>query len=128
MNPMVHFEMPVKNARRAQDFYSKTFGWKIEQWQDNDYWMVTTTETDKKGMPLKPGSINGAFYKQSTKTKNPIPVIAVSDISGYLDRAKAAGAKVVQKKNPVGDMGFYAQIRDTEGNLVGLWESASAAG
>jgi len=31
---------------------------------------------------------------------------------------------VVVARQPVGDMGFTAYFKDTEGNLVGLWEDA----
>jgi predicted enzyme related to lactoylglutathione lyase len=30
----------------------------------------------------------------------------------------------VSDREPVGDMGFAAYFKDTEGNLVGLWETA----
>ena len=30
MNPIVHFEIPAKDMKRAKEFYGKLFGWKIE--------------------------------------------------------------------------------------------------
>jgi predicted enzyme related to lactoylglutathione lyase len=30
----------------------------------------------------------------------------------------------VPRKQPVGDMGFTAYVKDPEGNVVGLWETA----
>jgi predicted enzyme related to lactoylglutathione lyase len=33
--------------------------------------------------------------------------------------------KIGRSKEAVGDMGFAAYFTDTEGNLVGLWETAS---
>ncbi len=29
-------------------------------------------------------------------------------------------------KTPVGDMGFAAYFKDTEGNVIGLWETAGS--
>jgi predicted enzyme related to lactoylglutathione lyase len=31
MNPVVHFEMPAKDNKRVADFYTKAFGWKMNQ-------------------------------------------------------------------------------------------------
>lgn len=30
----------------------------------------------------------------------------------------------IDKRTPVGDMGFAAYFEDSEGNLMGLWENA----
>jgi predicted enzyme related to lactoylglutathione lyase len=37
---------------------------------------------------------------------------------------EAAGGKAVTERMPVGDMGFAGYFTDTEGNLIGLWETA----
>ena len=34
----------------------------------------------------------------------------------------AAGGSVVKQKELIEEMGYFAYISDTEGNLVGLWE------
>jgi predicted enzyme related to lactoylglutathione lyase len=34
----------------------------------------------------------------------------------------------VTGREPVGDMGFSADATDTEGNVVGLWETARGEG
>lgn len=46
-------------------------------------------------------------------------------MSGKVVRnVEAAGGKTAGEKMPVGDMGFAAYFTDTEGNLIGLWETA----
>jgi uncharacterized protein len=37
-----------------------------------------------------------------------------------------AGGTTVNERMPVGDMGFAAYFKDTEGNLMGLWETRSS--
>jgi predicted enzyme related to lactoylglutathione lyase len=37
-----------------------------------------------------------------------------------LGRVKTAGGEIVQSKTHIGDPGFIAMIRDTEGNTIGL--------
>ncbi len=36
MNPVVHFEMPAEDGKRMTEFYTKTFGWNIQQYGSRD--------------------------------------------------------------------------------------------
>ncbi len=60
---VVHFEVVANNLKRAQEFYSKAFGWTMSPMPQFDYVMVGTTESDKDGTPTKPGAINGGMMK-----------------------------------------------------------------
>lgn len=77
---------------------------------------------DENMMPTEPGAINGALYLREEPEEAPSLVINVPSIDEYLKKIEKAGGKVVWQKEPVGDFGFYAQISDTEGNVLGLWE------
>jgi uncharacterized protein len=123
MNPIVHFEIPVKDPKRAKAFYEDMFGWDIKQWGSMDYWMATTTEADKLGRPAKPGAINGALYKTAGK-EAPVLVIAVQSIDDHVKMITKAGGSLVAKKAKVGEMGYYAKVTDSEGNVIGLWQMA----
>jgi predicted enzyme related to lactoylglutathione lyase len=41
-----------------------------------------------------------------------------------LAKIESLGGSTVVGKQPVGDMGFSAYFTDSEGNLMGLWQSA----
>ena len=71
MNPVVHFEIPAEDKKRMSDFYSKVFGWQMQQLGPDmgEYIVVSTTETDGNGRPKTPGAINGGFYQ---KTEDPV--------------------------------------------------------
>ncbi len=123
MDKVVHFHIPVDDMARAKKFYKNIFGWEIkETGMGMDYQLVTTTPTDEEGMPLEPGGINGALYKKEEPDEAPSVVINVPSIDDYLKKIEKAGGKIIWKKEPVGDFGFYATIEDTEGNVIGLWE------
>ena len=127
MDPIVHFEIPADSIERAQKFYSGVFGWNIKKFdmpKGPPYFVVHTTEVDKKQMPKKPGAINGGMMKRSQKGEGPTLVIDVKSIDTYLKKIEKARGRLVVPKFPIGDMGFYARIADTEGNIIGLWESA----
>jgi uncharacterized protein len=122
---VVHFELPADNLERAKNFYKQAFGWGFEQMPGMEYHMVSTVEIDQKTrMPKEPGAINGGMTKRNNEVKNPVITIDVQDIDAALKNVEKLGGKTVQKKQPVADMGFTAYFKDTEGNIVGLWQTA----
>jgi predicted enzyme related to lactoylglutathione lyase len=52
----------------------------------------------------------------------------VDSIDDTLKAVESLGGATVVGKEPVGEMGFSAYFRDSEGNVLGLWENAPAAG
>ena len=52
-------------------------------------------------------------------------MVEVESIEESLKVVNEAGGTTVSDREPVGDMGFAAYFKDSEGNLVGLWETAS---
>ena len=41
---------------------------------------------------------------------------------------EAAGGAIVFGPHTIEEMGIYAQVVDTEGNIIGLWQSLKAQG
>ena len=123
---VVHFEIPYDDGERARAFYGETFGWQLMPMPDLGYTMVMTGPTDQETGATEPGFINGGMFERSEEFpgKGPNIVIDVASIDEALRKVEAAGGKVVRERTPVGEMGFTAYFTDTEGNLVGLWETA----
>ncbi len=125
MDSIVHFEIPADDPKRASKFYKDVFGWQIMPMEGMDYTMLITTELDdQKRMPKNPGAINGGMGKREGPLKSIVVTVDVKDIDKALKTIEAKGGKMVQKKMPVGDMGFTAYFKDSEGNVVGLWQNA----
>jgi len=124
MDKVVHFEVPFDDEARAKKFYEKVFGWQITPIPEMKYNTVSTVETDPNThMPIESGAINGGMYKRDeTSAKTPVIVIQVASVDEYLKKVEGAGGKVFRQKTQVGDMGFYAQVIDTENNIIGIWE------
>lgn len=127
MNPVVHFEMPMKDAARMAAFYEIAFGWQMQKMgaEYGDYIVATTTESDENG-PKRSGAINGGFYKLDDKQQNAAPsvVISVDDIKASIKDVKNAGGKVVSEIMSIPGIGEYVAIMDTEGNRVGMLQPA----
>ncbi|MBD8870595.1 VOC family protein [Nocardioides donggukensis] len=121
---VVHFEVPYDDADRARGFYRDVFGWEITPMPDIDYTIVQTGATDEQGMPTSAGYIGGGMFERSSDIDRPVITINVDDMSAALDRLSAAGGKQVGETSQVADMGWAAYFHDSEGNLMGLWQSA----
>jgi predicted enzyme related to lactoylglutathione lyase len=120
MNKVFMFEIPVVSTKRAAGFYKKMFGWRIDPW--NGAFGVTTVPEDENWVPKEKGAINGEMYKRESKDDRPVLVVLVPSITRALNKLKQAGGKVVSGKEAYGEWGYYARIKDTEGNVFGLWE------
>jgi predicted enzyme related to lactoylglutathione lyase len=122
MDKVVHFHIPVDDMERAKEFYTKIFDWNIQETGHSGYNLVETVEVDEVENPIEPGAINGALYVRESPEEYPEITIEVSSIEDYLKKIEESGGEVVTQKTPVKDYGFYAEFRDTEGNVVGLWQ------
>ena len=122
---VVHFEIPADDTDRARTFYTEAFGWNLFPVPDMDYTMVGTTPSDESGRPTEPGAINGGMFKRSEDFPSmPVITVDVEDIDAALAKVEELGGSTVAPKIPVGDMGFSAYFKDTEGNVMGLWQNA----
>jgi uncharacterized protein len=122
---VVHFEIPFDDADRARAFYSEAFGWEMMVWPESGGYTLASTGPNGEQGPTEPGFINGGLFARHDEYTGPNIVLDVSNLEEALERVKGSGGSVVAEREPVGDMGFTAYVRDTEGNMVGLWETAA---
>lgn len=124
MDRVVHFEIPANDTDRASSFYKKVFGWDIMPIPEMRYTILRTGPVDEDNMPTEPGFISGGMMKRQEKMPNPIIMINVDSVNDALETVKAEGGSVVEEKIKVGDMGFVGYFKDTEDNVMGVWENA----
>ena len=121
---VVHFEIPYDDGDRARRFYRETFGWQLQEMPGMEYTLVMSGPSGDRG-PSEPGFINGGMLaREESAAPGPVVVIDVDNIDATLAKIEESGGSVVVPKQPVGAMGFTAYVKDTEGNIVGLWETA----
>jgi len=127
MNKVVHFEIPADDLGRAKKFYQNTFGWQMQDMPEMEYVIAMTTETtgDNMMMPKEPGAINGGMGKRGDMLMHPSFAISVDNIDEAMQKVKKMGGTLLGKKTEVGKMGFMAYFKDTEGNVLSLWQNAS---
>jgi predicted enzyme related to lactoylglutathione lyase len=125
VDKVVHFEIPFDNKQRAMAFYSKCFGWQLQDMPQMNYVMANSVATGPDYKPSEPGAINGGLFQRPKEAPSPVIYIGVASVDEAIQKVTAAGGKVVTPKTPIPGMGAYGRVSDTEGNVVGLFEGAS---
>ena len=112
-NPVVHFEIGVKDAPAAQKFYADLFGWKINADNPMNYGMV---DTDSGGEGV------GGGISKPPDGSGPYTTFYVNceDVKAKLDEAEKLGAKVVMPPMQVPEGPEIAMFADADGNVIGL--------
>lgn len=129
MDKVQHFEIAVDDIARARKFYEGLFSWKTTEMPMPEGGVYVGLQTgpmdDKKHMPKESGYIGGGMFKRDPHLpmKGTTVAITVEDLDVMLEKVKTAGGEVLMGKMEIGGMGFYAYIKDTEGNVIGLWQN-----
>jgi hypothetical protein len=128
MDKVVHFEIPTDDPARAKEFYGSIFGWEITEIPEVDYTSVGTSPVDEQQLPTERGVINGGMYKRSPEVPaTPVITIGVEDVEISLKEIESHGGSVVTPRTEVPGMGAFAYFTDTEGNVLGLWETRATS-
>ena len=126
MPTVSHFEIPADDVERAKAFYAGAFGWTIQTIPDMNYTMVVTGPSGEDGRPTEPGHINGGMFAREgdfADHRAPIITIAVDDVAAALADVSANGGEQFGETIEVGGMGIAAYFRDSEANVIGLWQT-----
>jgi predicted enzyme related to lactoylglutathione lyase len=110
------FEIPVAQLDRAAQFYEAILQTKLkrERFGEQDLAILTAEEPGVAGAlvldPKRKPNVDGTLVYLNANGR----------IDSVVDRVASAGGKVLLPKTDIGQPGFIALIRDTEGNCVGL--------
>ena len=126
MDKVVHFEIPVDDVGRAKEFYGSIFDWDLA---DSDmgggmiYTTARTVSVDANMVPTEAGAINGGIMRRTPDTPAPVITIQVDSIDDALKKVEAGGGSTVQPRTEIPNMGAFGYFKDSEGNVMGLWEN-----
>lgn len=122
MNRIVHFEIHAEDPKRAIKFYQDVFGWKLDQWGDQQYWMVMTAEKDSTEPGINGGLLirRGEAPAEGQAVNAYVCTMQVDNIDEMIAKVEAHGGKVAVPKFAFPGMAWQAYYKDTEGNIFGL--------
>ena len=128
-NPVVHFEIYVQDMTRAKAFYEAVLETKLEHMPnptpevEMDMWFFPM---DKETGMSSYGA-GGMLVKMEGFTPGSggtLEYFGCDDCGAQVARAAASGGSVSQEKTAIGEHGFCALAKDTEGNLIGFHSMA----
>ncbi len=122
LDKVEHFEIPADDHDRALTFYTRVFGWELNPVPGVEYTRLLTKRINEQDLSPRPFEVNGAIVPRSREVASPVVTISVADINETLRRVQEHGGMIVTDKTPFGTRGYTAHFRDTEGNVMGLWQ------
>jgi len=116
-HPFVHVELHSTDVPRAREFYTRLFGWKLQDvpmpGNGGNYTMI-----DVGG-----GTAGGIMATQTPgEPSHWMAYVGVDDIEAATKRAKELGAKVCVDVTQVGSFGWMSVISDPTGATLALWK------
>lgn len=123
MNPVVYFEIPALDLDRACDFYSKVFEATFNRDVVDGYQMAFF-ESSEDSFGASGALVVGDVYVPSHQ--GCFLYFGVDDIDRTIARALEQGGSVLYPKKSNGDLGFVAEIQDSEGNRIALHEEGKS--
>ena len=113
-NPVVHFEVQSNDAEKSKAFFREVFGWNISDapMPGGMTYGVVDTQTES--------GINGGIGPSFTDETCVAFYIEVDDLQAYLDKAVAAGGKVLMPVTVIPGAVTMAFFSDPAGAAVGL--------
>lgn len=113
MAPLIaHIEIPATDLERSQKFYSKLFGWDFKPF-GNGYLLFN----NRKGITAGLRKTN-----KIAKGDKTIFHVNVDSIDEALKSAAKLGGKTEREKTTIPVMGWYALLKDPDGNTIGLFQ------
>ena len=111
------FELYVTDFNRAKRFYESALQTSLQECEMESCRMGMFSFDNASG-------VGGAITKMDGVSPGAGGTLVYLNVEGDLDgvlmRIPSAGGSVVKPRTPIGEHGFIAVIKDSEGNAVGL--------
>src|SRR5712692_8437704 len=96
LHSLVHFEIPASDPASVSKFYEQLFGWKFSKWGEQEYWLIA-----HKDAPA-------------------------NETMGGLFKRNAPNEQFVTAKQEIPTVGYYAVLKDPDGNTFALFQSTGS--
>jgi predicted enzyme related to lactoylglutathione lyase len=117
MAKMEHFEIPVDDIARASAFYKAALDLEYEPWGE-EMGMIRSSSGEGSG---------GDLHLRQDVPSHPTVVFTVDRIEDTLELVTANGGELVGEIQAMDETSRYAYIKDSEGNVIGLYDEAGGA-
>ncbi len=113
-NPFCHIEIYTTDLKRAGEFYSRLFEWKISPWGESQNYSMIDTGKEPGGGLMKVDNVEPG--------EGVIVHVQVEDLERTLSAANQLGGKIVKEKTEIPNVGWFGLFTDLDGNIIGLFQ------
>jgi len=112
----VHIELSTRDQKESGAFYSKVFGWALQEFPDMNYTTFTPGE----------GEVGGGFnpISDNQPAGTVMAYIHTDDLADTLEKVKANGGEVLLESYDIPGVGTMATFKDPSGNTLSLLQPA----
>lgn len=118
-NNLCFFEIPADDPEKLQQFYRELFHWSFARGSTGFCYYRAHTSDD---------SLKGGISARQDPEHTLINYVKVESVDEYTLKAQTLGAELVVPRKPVPQRGWYAVLKDPEGNRLGPWQDDAEAG
>lgn len=115
------FEIPVTDMERAKKFYEGVTGEKLQDMEMGEWKMAMFPGDESEGQPQVGGLMMGEGYNPSMD--GAVLYFTCPDIDAGIVRVTEHGGEVILPKKDLGENGYIAWFKDTEGNRQALHQA-----
>jgi predicted enzyme related to lactoylglutathione lyase len=119
-NPFVHVELHTNDLAKAKQFYTRLFGWKLQDvpmpGSGGTYTLIDVGGGTGGGMLTNPTPGAPSHW---------MSYVGVDDLEASTKKARELGAKVLLEVTEVGSFGWMSVISDPTGATVAMWKGKS---
>lgn len=122
-NPVVWFEIYVKDMPRAQRFYETVLATQLNKLEAPKTGEMPELEMMAFPMSMVKGGASGALVKMDgmpSGANSTLVYFSCDDCAVEAARVEQAGGKLVRPKFSIGPYGHIALASDSDGNMFGL--------
>lgn len=112
-----HFEIPVDDIARASAFYKTVLDLDYEPWGD-EMGMIRSSTGE---------GIGGDLHLRQSVSPTPTVVFTVDRIEDTVELVIANGGQMLGSIEALVETSRYAYVKDSEGNVIGLYDEMGAA-
>ena len=109
---IAHVEIPSSDLNQTKDFFNKVFSWEFKPF-GNGYMLFNNHK----------GTMVGIRQVEKVKSgDSTVFHINVTNIDEVLKKVKSNGGNIFKEKIVIPAMGWYALLKDPQGNIIGLFQ------
>jgi uncharacterized protein len=105
---LVHFELPVPDTKKGQEFYGRLLGWEFQDW--DGYLMI--------------GGASPTGAVMSGNGGHPVVYFHTDDIDSAIVRVRELGG-TSDEPHDIPEVGRYTNCADDQGTAFGLFQAAA---